>query len=286
MEKELLTSQEMRIGEVINHPSLWKKDLRDPQPTDHKYSRGACLIVGNGCMPGALRLAAMAARRSGAGLVRITCEDQEYPVLASTAWGDIITPIYRPEELDSWLQDLRFKSFLWGTGALSSEFVRKQTLCLLSTKKACVLDGGALSSFEGQGQTLINHLHENVILTPHEGEFQRLFPHLASLKNKAERALIAAQDSGAIVVLKGHDTMIASPQGKIIINTNAPATLATAGTGDVLAGLIVGFLAHGLSPFQAACAAVWIHGAAATRYGLGLIAEDLLSEIPKVLQDL
>jgi hydroxyethylthiazole kinase-like uncharacterized protein yjeF len=276
----------MKIVETINHPSLWKKDLRDPQSTDHKYTRGACLIIGNGCMPGALRLAAIAARRSGAGLVRITCDPQDYPILASTTWGDIITPIHKPEELDLWPQDTRFKAFLWGTGALTSEFVRNQTLRLLSSKKACVLDGGALSSFEGHHESLINHLHENVILTPHEGEFQKIFPHLESLKNKPEKALKAAQESQAVVVLKGHNTAIANPQGKIVMDTGAPATLATAGTGDVLAGLILGFLAQGLPPFQAACAGVWIQGMAASRYGLGLIAEDLLGEIPGVLKDI
>ncbi len=270
----------------INGPALWKKDLKIPQPSDHKYTRGACLIVGNDCMPGALRLAALAARRIGAGLVRITCKVEDYPILASSAWGDIITPLKTDEECLEWAKDERFKALLWGVGALPQESTRTQTLLLLSTKKPCVLDGGALSSFEGKTETLRGHLHEGVILTPHEGEFLRLFPHLAFLKNREEKAQRAAVEMGTIVVLKGHPTIIASPQGDIIVNTNAPATLATAGTGDVLAGLMVGLLAQGLSHLSAAEAAVWIHGEAAKRKGIGLIAEDLSGEIPAVLQEL
>ncbi len=270
----------------LNTPSEWQKYLKRPQPTDHKYTRGACLVVGNGSMPGALRLAAMAARRIGTGLVQITCKSEDYPILASTVWGDIIFPIKTAKMFLDCVEDERFKALLWGTGALSKGSTREQALLLLSTKKPCVLDGGALSSFKGKTQTLIKHLHENVILTPHEGEFLRLFPHLAFLKNKAEKALKAALETGAVVVLKGYDTIIASPEGQVIINANAPATLATAGTGDVLAGMMVGLLAQGLPPFQAAAAAVWIHGEAANRKGWGLIAEDLLDEIPEVLKDL
>jgi NAD(P)H-hydrate epimerase len=238
----------------LNSPDLWS--LKEPQPYDHKYTRGACLVIGNSCMPGAVRLASLAARRVGAGLVRLLCKGEEYPVFASTAWGDVVTPTTSAQEF----------------------------LELLSLQKPCVLDGGALSSFEGKAQLLMAHLHKDVILTPHEGEFFRLFPHLAFLKNKAEKTHKAAIESGSVVVLKGFDTVIASPRGDIIINANAPATLATAGTGDVLAGLMVGLLAQGLPPFQAAAAAVWIHGEAASRKGLGLIAEDLISEIPSVLQ--
>jgi ADP-dependent NAD(P)H-hydrate dehydratase / NAD(P)H-hydrate epimerase len=271
---------------TVNSPDLWKIYLKKPQPSDHKYTRGACLVVGNGCMPGAIRLAALAARRIGAGLVRTTCERAEYPILASTAWGDIITPTRAAKELKEWILDTRFKSLLWGVGASPTEATRKQTFLLLSAQKPCVLDGGALSSFEGQTDALVGHLHENVILTPHEGEFRRLFPHLASLKNKAEKAFKAAQETGAVFVLKGYDTVVASPEGEVIVNSNAPATLATAGSGDVLTGLMGGLLAQGVPPLYAALAAVWIHGEAATRFGLGLIAEDLLDQIPGVLKEL
>jgi hydroxyethylthiazole kinase-like uncharacterized protein yjeF len=268
----------------LNGPSLWVNSLKEPQPMDHKYSRGSCLIVGTGSMPGAVRLASLAARRIGAGLVRLMCKVEEYPVFATVAWGDIVTPLGSAQEFLDWTMDGHSHSLLWGTGALPHESTRQQAILLLESKKPCVLDGGALSSFEGRASELTRHLHENVILTPHEGEFQRLFPHLAFLNNKVEKAHKAAAEAGAIIVLKGYDTIIASPKGEIVINGNAPATLSTAGTGDVLAGLMAGLLAQDVDPFQAAAAAVWIHGEAANRVGLGLIAEDLLGEIPRILQ--
>jgi hydroxyethylthiazole kinase-like uncharacterized protein yjeF len=266
----------------VNCPSLWS--LKEPQPTDHKFTRGGCLVLGNGSMPGAIKLASLAARRIGAGIVRLVCKSEEYSTFASTVLGDIVVPIVSAQEFLELVQDEKYKALLWGTGALAKESTSEQALLLLSLKKPCVLDGGALSSFEGKVHLLTSALHENVILTPHEGEFIRLFPHLAFIRNKVEKALKAAMESGAVIVLKGYDTVVASPQGKAIINANAPATLATAGTGDVLAGLMAGLLAQGLPPFQAAAAAVWIHGEAANRKGLGLIAEDLPGEIPSVLQ--
>lgn len=270
----------------LNEPSLWNHYLETPQSCDNKYDRGPCLLVATGCMPGAIRLASLAARRCGAGLVRVMCKREEYALFATTAWGEIITPVTSADEFLKWTEDQHFKALLWGTGTLPQDSTREQAITVLLAKKPCVLDGGALSSFAGMASDLTDHFHENVILTPHEGEFLRLFPHLAFLKNKVEKALKAAAEVGAIIVLKGNDTVIASPQGDLIINANAPPTLSTAGSGDVLAGLMVSLLAQGLPPFKAAAAAVWMHGEAANHRGLGLIAEDLLPEIPSVLQGL
>lgn len=268
----------------LNCPSLWNHLLKTPQPCDHKYDRSPSLIVATGCMPGAIRLASLSARRAGAGLLRVICKREEYALFATTAWGEIITPVSSAEDFLKWVEDKHFNAVLWGTGTSPHDSIREQAITILLTKKSCVLDGGALSSFEGKTTELTSHLHEKVILTPHEGEFLRLFPHLAFLKSKTEKALKAAAEAGAVIVLKGYDTVIASPQGEVIINANAPTTLATAGTGDVLAGLMVSLLGQGLAPVQAAAAAVWIHGEAANHKGLGLIAEDLLPEIPSVLQ--
>lgn len=268
----------------LNTPLLWNGYIKVPRPSDHKYSRGTCLVVGAGCMPGAVKLATRASRRVGAGLVRLMCKAEEYPIFATTAWGEIITPVAKAEEFLEWILDPRFSALLWGTGALPKTSTCEQAIVLLSSKKPCVLDGGALSCFEDSTQELKLHLHPNVVLTPHEGEFHRLFPHLAFLNDKVEKAVKAAIESGVVVVLKGHDTIIASPTGQVIINANAPAALSTAGTGDVLAGLITGLLAQGIPPFFAAAAGVWIHGEAANRIGLGLIAEDISEKVPEVLR--
>lgn len=270
----------------LNDPIAWVKSVKDPGPCDHKYSRGACLVVATGCMPGAVRLATLAARRAGAGLLRVICKREEYPIYAATAWGEIITPVGSAEEFFEWIDHKNFKSLLWGVGTQASDFAREQALSILLTKKPCVLDGGALSSFADKTAELRDHLHENVVLTPHEGEFHRIFPHLAFLTNKAEKTLKAAVETGAVIVLKGNDTVIAAPHGQIIVNWNAPTTLATAGSGDVLAGMITSLLAQGVPPCQAASAAVWMHGEAANRKGPGLIAEDLPDEIPGVLGEL
>ena len=162
---------------------------------------------------------------------------------------------------------------------------------ILSGKRAAVLDADALTSFKARPQDLFAaiHMHDGaVVLTPHEGEFARIFPDLAERSGvpKPERVRTAAKRSGAIVILKGADTVIASPDGIVAINDNAPADLATAGSGDTLAGILTGLLARGMPAFDAACAAVWMHGEAGRLAGAGLIAEDLAGHLPRVLRDL
>jgi len=147
-----------------------------------------------------------------------------------------------------------------------------------------ILDADALTVFGSDREKLYSALNNNSILTPHEGEFARLFPDLDGFKT--QRAQKAAQASGAVIVLKGPDTVIVAPDGRTVINTNAPPWLATAGSGDVLAGMIVGLAAQGMAPFDAACAAVWIHGAAAYLFGEGLVASDIATKIPAVLGEL
>jgi NAD(P)H-hydrate epimerase len=172
-----------------------------------------------------------------------------------------------------------------GLAGFESIRTRKIVMTALANNRATVLDADALSAFVNDPQVLFDAIHAACVMTPHEGEFARLFPEINQQhpNDKLTRARLAAQQSGAVVVLKGADTVIAAPDGRAIINSNAPAYLATGGSGDVLAGFIAGLLAQGMSPFDAASAAVWLHGEVGNDVGIGLIAEDLPEHLPKVL---
>jgi NAD(P)H-hydrate epimerase len=170
-----------------------------------------------------------------------------------------------------------------GPGAGVGATTRRHVLDALATRRATVLDADALTSFAEAPDELFHAIDGPCVLTPHAGEFKRLF---SVAGDKLERTRRAARQSGAVVVLKGADTVIAAPDGRAIINSNAPAQLATGGSGDVLTGFVAALLAQGMAPFDAAAAGAWLHGASATEFGLGLIAEDLPDILPKVLQKL
>jgi NAD(P)H-hydrate epimerase len=172
---------------------------------------------------------------------------------------------------------------LIGPGAGVGAETRDKTLAILAAGKQAVLDADALTSFAGDPQTLFEAIGSPVVMTPHAGEFARLFDASGS---KLDRAGQAARQSGAVIVLKGADTVIAAPDGRLAINTNAPPDLATAGSGDVLAGMVLGLLTQGMEPFAAATAAVWLHGDAASRIGSGLVAEDLVEALMPALHSL
>ena len=257
-----------------NDPSLWGQLLPRLQAHHHKYHRGHALMVAGPEMTGAIRLAAMAARRAGAGLVTVAAPDGVLSILRAAEAGTIVVPLARFQDL--WA-DPRHTVLLVGPGAGRGEDVRSLVAQALSARKPMVLDADALTAFADHLDELFRLTNENVLMTPHEGEFRRLFGDEAT--DKLTKARQAAALSKAVIVLKGADTVIAHPDGRAIVNGNAPPWLATAGSGDVLAGLATGLMAQGLDAFTAAATAVWWHGAAAHHAGPGLVAEDLATNI-------
>jgi NAD(P)H-hydrate epimerase len=239
------------------------------------------VVVGGDAMTGAARLAARAARRVGAGLATIAAPAEALAVYRAGDAGTIVTAL---DDFPHLLADARKNAVVLGPGGGTGEGMRGRVLATLAAGKAAVLDADALTSFAGMAETLFAALSVNVVLTPHDGEFARLFGTIPG--SRLERARQAASRCGAVVLLKGADTVVAHPDGRAVINTNAPPTLATAGSGDVLAGLIGGLLAAGMPAFEAACCGVWLHGASSSSFGPGLIAEDLAEELPKVLAKL
>ena len=266
-----------------NDPRLWLEDLPRLRREGNKYSRGHALVMGGYPMTGAARLAARAAARAGAGLTTMPVPEIAMPAYASSLTRIMIAPLSAPAEFTALLADARITAFLIGPGAGVGEQTRARTLAMLATRRATVIDADAITSFQGNVSVLERAIAGPCVLTPHDGEFGRLFDADA---DKLTRTRAAAARSGAVVVLKGADTVIASPDGRAIINSNAPPSLATAGSGDVLGGIVLGLLAQRMDCFLAAAAAVWLHGAAAELFGPGLLAEDLPDLLPRVLRDL
>jgi len=270
-----------------NTPALWLDRFPWPKLSDHKYRRGHALIMGGAKMTGAARLAGKAALRAGAGIVTIAAPAEASAVYATTMPGILIEKVATPVEFATLLADPRKNAVLLGPGNGVGDATRAHVMATFSAKRACVLDADALTSFADDPDGLLGVAKGPCLMTPHEGEFARLFETTVDLSaDKLSRARRAAKLSGAVVLIKGPDTVIAAPDGRAVINGNAPPALATAGAGDVLAGISVGLLAQGMEPFAAACCAAWLHGAAAAEIGPGLIAEDLEAAIPAVLRRL
>jgi hydroxyethylthiazole kinase-like uncharacterized protein yjeF len=274
-------------------PAGWWPHFPRLLPTAHKYTRGHAVVVsGPAESTGAARLGARGALRAGAGLVTLASPRAAFPVNAAQSTAIMVQPFTVPDGLTGVLVDARRNAVLLGPGAGLGETTRAMVAIALAGRAAVVLDADALTSFAGEVERLAASIAGRpadaggVVLTPHDGELTRLFEAAGPGESKLERARGAARRAGAVVVSKGPDTVVAAPDGRASINDNAPPWLATAGSGDVLAGFVTGLVAQGMPAFEAATAAVWLHGEAARRFGPGLIAEDLPETLPAVLRAL
>lgn len=269
----------------LNGPPLWRSLLERDGLADHKFARGHLTILGGAAATGAARLAALAARRAGAGLVTIAAPRSAMPVYQAAEPGNLIVESEEGAAFGKLLSDPRRNAVLLGPGSGVDDRTRAACLSALALRRAVVLDADAITAFAGEPGVLFKAIAGPTLMTPHEGEFRRLFPDLADLPDKVERARQAAARSGATVLLKGPSTVIAARDGRAVINVHAPASLATAGSGDVLAGIAGALMAQNLSPLAAAAAAAWLHGESAFRFGRhGLIAEDLIARLPDALR--
>ncbi|MNK20380.1 Bifunctional NAD(P)H-hydrate repair enzyme Nnr [compost metagenome] len=268
----------------INDPMTWQGRLPWPGAEAHKHARGRLGVVSGGVLStGAGRLAARAGQRIGAGLVKVFCPPDAAPVLASTLEAVMLASFATAEQLATLAQPM--DAVVIGPAAGLTETTAANVAALGRSGAALVIDADALTLFRDRPGDLFACLDRDDVLTPHEGEFERLFPGLLA-EGREKAAVEAAERSGTILVLKGAATVIAAPDGRCVVNGNGSSWLATAGSGDVLAGMIGGLLAQHMDSFDAACAAVWIHADAAHRFGPGLIAEDLPEMIPAVLAEL
>jgi ADP-dependent NAD(P)H-hydrate dehydratase / NAD(P)H-hydrate epimerase len=277
-----------------NVSQTWREAFPVPKIDGHKYSRGHVIAVsGDMAATGAARMSARGALRAGAGLVTLATPRDALAINATALTAVMVRPIDTVVEFAELLTDRRLDTCVIGPGAGIGERTRDFVLTALSARRGLVLDADALTSFADAPEHLfeaIKAAHDpQVVLTPHEGEFPRIFSDISNkhpLRSKLERVRAAAERSGAVVLLKGPDTVVAASDGRATIAANAPPWLATAGAGDVLSGMIAGLLAQGVAAFEAASIGVWMHGEAAREAGPGLIAEDLPETLPAVFRRL
>lgn len=277
-----------------NTPDLWRNRLPEPGQNTHKYKRGhVAVFSGGGTTTGAARLTALSAARSGAGAVTLLSPQDALAVNAAHLTSIMLSRCDHSQDLASFIETRKASAFVLGPAFGIGDKAREFALTLLrNTTAKLVFDADAITSFRDHPDVLFHATADTgetrLVLTPHEGEFQRLFPDIdaADTPSKLERARAAAGRANAIIIYKGADTVIAAPDGRAAINTNGTPLLATAGSGDVLAGLAAGLMAQGMPGFEAACTAVFVHGAAARALGFGLFAEDLPKAASHVLGQL
>ncbi len=254
---------------LLNGPALWK--LPKLTMAEHKYSRGHALVMGGALSStGAAKLTAKAALKIGAGAVSVICDEKTLPIYAASFMAVMTKPANNADEFYKLIHEPRVRALAIGMGAGVGEQTSKHAFAMLETDLPCVLDADALQP------DILAAVHAKTIITPHAGEFARLF---GEHENKIAAVEFALKNFKGVLVYKGNDTIIAQAGRALVINGNAPPTLATAGSGDVLAGMIAGLLAQGMSPFDAACAGVWLHGEAGRKLGRFFTAEDIIPAI-------
>ena len=270
----------------INNPSLWFKSIQWPKIDDHKYSRGYSLIVGGSRnMTGAGRLAAISAQRAGSGIVCVASEKEAEQIYFTTLISQIVKSYKNIKEFNEIISDKRIDSFLIGPGLNLNQYSINKIKSLFKTNKNIVVDAGAISNFKGKLNTLKKIIYgKNAVITPHEGELRSILPNLKG--NCIDKALKAASELNCIVVLKGATTVIASPDNKAIVNCAGAKWLATAGSGDVLAGIICGTLSNKMDSFLASAFSVWMHSEIGNYLGPGLVAEDIPENINLIYKKL
>lgn len=257
---------------LLNNPALW----RMPELTldMHKYDRGYALVMGGDiASAGAAKLSANAALKMGAGMVGVICDESTLPIYAESLMA-VMTKLAKDEAaFDELIQDERCDALLIGPGAGRNHKTLERSKKMLANGKSVVLDADALC------EEILPYCHEKTVITPHGGEFCRMFQKAASYGDKLSQTKNALKNFPGVLVYKGNDTVISQRSKPIAINGNAPPSLATAGAGDVLAGMIVSLMAQGMEPFEAACAAVWLHGETASQIYGHYTAENLISAL-------
>lgn len=280
-----------------NGPALWRGAFPAPAIDTHKYARGHVGVFSGGpSSTGAARLSATGAARAGAGAVTLLSPSNALQVNAAHLTSTILRKAGSLEEVEAFLKERKPAALLFGPGlglhSKVGDFALELIAASIGLVGAIVFDADALTAISHRRADFFAAAHKSaapyLVMTPHEGEFRRIFPELAddASLSKLDRARRAAAAANATLILKGPDTVIATPDGRAAINSNGTPWLATAGSGDVLAGICAGLLAQRMPPFEVACAAVWLHAEAASRFGPGLIAEDIPGLLPQVLAEL
>ncbi len=271
-----------------NSPSLWKKYFPWKSKFGHKYSRGRVVIYGGQKeFTGATILAAQAALRTGSGSVKILCSKNTLQIYSIKFPSVLKKEINNISQLKKFLREEKITSMLIGPGSGSNRKIKEITKLILKKVKYVVLDADALTCFQNDLKSLYNLLDKDKIITPHLGEFHKIFPKINKKQNSLNKVLEASKLVKSNILLKGSSTVIVSYDKKIVINTRSSSELAVIGSGDVLSGFIVSLIGKKkMNPFLASCAATWLHGDIAKKYDKGLISEDIVKGIPQALKRL